>query len=411
VGTNLALLHLMWTMLSGAFLRSRGAVFMALQLAGFTVSQIRRCGQALRCGAWDIAELVQRWRDYVLSQGEWQPREYEGYHPLAVDLTAFWRLRLKGQVGKFFHRLANRALKGIGFGLVVQVGQVGEQRIPLVKHIICAQQADLSERELKRQVLQTAGRSLGEHEVLVHDAGASIADMQAAGIACYVVRLALNCTARRNTLPPRKAKGRTPEYGALIRPLSRKWKTRTLPATPPDVVTSFAFEGRIIRVHGWRDVVRLDQKVTADNETFTIWVFFDPLYRDPLVLGTNVAAQPESIFRLYLDRWPVEQVPLVAKQLLGLERQFVFALASRHRLPELALLAANILTYLAAVLPPLPTGFWDRQPQRTPGRLRRVLAQTGFPKDCPLDERLREKRSVTGHLPKGIAAHRRQKAA
>jgi hypothetical protein len=169
------------------------------------------------------------------------------------------------------------------------------------------------------------------------------------------------------------------------------------------VETSFEFEGLTIRVKGWYNLVRPDQKVAADNETFTIWVFLDSLYRDPLVLGTNLAAQPKTIFCLYLDRWPVEQIPLVAKQLLGLERQFVFALASRHRLPELALLAANILTYVAAVLPPLPTGFWDRQPKRTPGRLRRVLAQTGFPEDYPLDGRIRKKQSVTRHLPKGVA--------
>jgi len=100
----------------------------------------------------------------------------------------------------------------------------------------------------------------------------------------------------------------------------------------------------------------------------------------------------------------------VAKQLLGLERQFVFASTSRQRLPELALLAANILTYLAAVLPPLPTGFWDRRPRRTPGRLRRVLAESGFPEDHVFDGRLRKKQSVTVHLPKGIEAHRRQKA-
>ena len=129
------------------------------------------------------------------------------------------------------------------------------------------------------------------------------------------------------------------------------------------------------------------------------------------MLGTNLAAQPTTIFHLYLDRWPVEEVPLVSKQLLGLQRQFVFAAAARHRLPELALLAANILTHLAASLPALPTGFWDRQPRRTPGRLRRVLSQAGFPKEYPLDGRLREKHSVTAHLPKGLAAHRRHKAA
>jgi hypothetical protein len=379
-------------------------------MSGFTASQIRRSAQALRCGAWGIAELVQRWRHYVLSQGEWQPCCYEGYSPLVVDLTTFWRPRLKGWMGKFYHRLANRAVKGIGMGLIVQVGHVGEQRLPVLKRIICARETDANDSQLKQRVLRSARRCLGEHEVLVHDAGASIADMQEAGMGRYVLRLALNCTARYNQLSPRKAKGRPPEYGTLIRPLSRTWKDRSIPATSPELETHFDFQGRTIRVHGWRGLVRSNQKVAANSETFTIWVFFDPLYRKPLLLGTNVVARPETIFRLYLDRWPVEQVPLVAKQLLGLQRQFVFAPTSRQRLPELALLAANILTHLAASLPPMPTGFWDRQPQRSAGRLRRVLAYSGFPKEYALDGRLRKKRSVTGHLPKGIEAHRRQKA-
>ena len=100
-------------------------------------------------------------------------------------------------------------------------------------------------------------------------------------------------------------------------------------------------------------------------ETFIIWVYFDPLYDKPLILGTNLRqATPLTIFCLYQDRWPVEQIPLVAKQMLGLHRQFVFAPESCHRLPELALLLANVLTYLAAVLPPMPTGFWDRRPKK-----------------------------------------------
>ncbi len=265
--------------------------------------------------------------------------------------------------------------------------------------------------QLKHDVLTIIAHDLADDEVLVHDAGASLKDMQERGIPRYVLRLALNVTARRHTLPPRKAKGRPPEYGPLVRPLPRKYQGRPIPATPPDIQTTFSCEGRTIGVHGWHHLVRTDQKVAEANETFTIWVFLDPLYSKPLVLGTNLTAQPETIFRLYLDRWPVEQVPLVAKQLLGLDRQYVFAPASRQRLPELALLAANILTYLAAVLPPLPTGFWDRQPQRTPGRLRRALAQEGFPKDAPLDGRIREKASITAHLPKGVKAHRRQKTA
>ena len=48
VGTNLALLHLLWVMLNGAFLRSRGAVFAALAGEGFTRQEVRRSWAALR---------------------------------------------------------------------------------------------------------------------------------------------------------------------------------------------------------------------------------------------------------------------------------------------------------------------------------------------------------------------------
>jgi hypothetical protein len=114
---------------------------------------------------------------------------------------------------------------------------------------------------------------------------------------------------------------------------------------------------------------------------------------------------------MYRDRWPVEQAPLSAKQMIGLHRSFVFSKESCFRLPELALFAGNMLTYLAATLPPFQTGFWDRSPNRTPGRLRRVLQQADFPIFTTVEPLLREKNSVTHHLPKGISAHVRQKRA
>ncbi len=73
------------------------------------------------------------------------------------------------------------------------------------------------------------------------------------------------------------------------------------------------------------------------------------------------------------------------------------------------MLVGNILSYLALVLPPLATGFWDRRPQKTTGRLRRVLARTEFPQFALNNGQIRKKNSVTAHLPKGVAAHRRQK--
>ena len=137
--------------------------------------------------------------------------------------------------------------------------------------------------------------------------------------------------------------------------------------------------------------------------------FFDPLYKKPLVLGTNLVASGKTIFLLYLDRWPVEQVPLATKQIIGLHRHFVSNFICCWRLPELGFLAGNMLTHVAMMLPPLPTGYWDKKPKKTPGRLRRVLAADGFPENYAFSRRIRSKRSKTDHLPKGVEAHRRHK--
>jgi hypothetical protein len=122
------------------------------------------------------------------------------------------------------------------------------------------------------------------------------------------------------------------------------------------------------------------------------------------LLGTPVKLKPESVRSIYKDRWPVEQIPLSAKQMVGSHRQFVHNPECVQRLPELSLLAGSILSFLAATFPATPTGFWDRKPKRTPGRFRRLLMGKPFPKDAIISGRLREKRSVTTHLPKGNLA-------
>jgi hypothetical protein len=125
------------------------------------------------------------------------------------------------------------------------------------------------------------------------------------------------------------------------------------------------------------------------------------------VLATNLALPAADLLAFYRERWPIEQVPLTAKQLIGAQRQFVSAEAARQRLPELALLAGSLSMYLAATHPAQPTGFWDRTPRPIAGRFRRVLAQLDISETAPLPQQLRKKASVTGHLPKGIQAHRR----
>jgi hypothetical protein len=163
------------------------------------------------------------------------------------------------------------------------------------------------------------------------------------------------------------------------------------------------------RAEFWYDLVLPNVKASPDAETFHVVAIYDPRYKDPWLLACPIKLTGPALRALYRDRWPIEQVPLSAKQMIGSVRQFVFAPESCQRLPELTLLAGSMLTYLAATLPAEPTGFWDRNPKPTPGRLSRVLRRTPFPHSYPLPGRFRKKASVTDHLPKGILGHRRKK--
>jgi hypothetical protein len=193
----------------------------------------------------------------------------------------------------------------------------------------------------------------------------------------------------------------------LVRPLPRTRLKQLIAATPAQRQGDFVLEGRTIRYESWHQLVTTKTRVNPANKIFAIHVFYDPLYDKPLVVATDMMLYPDLIFQTYRDRWPVEHPPLAAKQMVGLHRQFVFAEEACFRLPELALLAGNILTHTAASLPPIPSGFWDRLPKATPGRLRRVLAQAIFPNLADFDPQLRKKNSLSDHLPKGVDAHRR----
>ena len=93
VGTNLGLANLLWTMVSGAFLSSRGAIFPALQLKGLGAAETRRSWSALRYGSWHIDDLVEAWNVYVAGENTWRENRYEGLRVVSIDLTGFRRPR------------------------------------------------------------------------------------------------------------------------------------------------------------------------------------------------------------------------------------------------------------------------------------------------------------------------------
>ena len=75
-------------------------------------------------------------------------------------------------MGKYFNGIANRMLKGIGFALVVEVGHLAGQRLPLLRQILRSDATDRSQTQLKLKALSWVGDNLAENEVLVFDAGA-----------------------------------------------------------------------------------------------------------------------------------------------------------------------------------------------------------------------------------------------
>ena len=70
-GTHLGLFWLLWALISGRFLLSRGAVFPALAAGGLPADAVRRAGAALAYGRWAIGTLVMAWCHVVQQAGRW----------------------------------------------------------------------------------------------------------------------------------------------------------------------------------------------------------------------------------------------------------------------------------------------------------------------------------------------------
>jgi hypothetical protein len=409
IGTNLALYQFLWMLISGALHDSRGAIFPALKSIGLQDEEVRRAWAGMRYGAWQTKELLATWRTYVANQGEWQASQYAGYTTKAVDITAYWRPTLKGLESKHYHDEADKALPAVVFGLVGRVGRVGQQRMALLTDLVRVDLQDPSKTACQTQLLQQVTQHLAADEMPVLDAGFKLPALYQAGLERFILRLAKNFTARRNFLPE-YAGGRPREYGDIVRPLARTYAGQQLPATPPDRVETWQQLGFEWRAEFWDNLVLRECQPAAENPTFTVVAIYDPRFAHPWLLACPLQLRGTDFWGFYHDRWPIEQLPLAAKHMVGAQRQFVSAEESCYRFPELSLLAGSMLTYLAATLPPIPTGFWDRHPKGTPGRLRRWLAHTTFSDLRPaLQGRIRKKASLTDHLPKGILGHRRSK--
>jgi len=61
----------------------------------------------------------------VTGEGRWRPHARDGYRPVAVDMTGFWRPRLCDCPTTHYQPATGEALPGIPVGLIARVGSDG----------------------------------------------------------------------------------------------------------------------------------------------------------------------------------------------------------------------------------------------------------------------------------------------
>ena len=401
IGTNLALAHLLFTLLAGHLLQSRGALFPALAATGLSDSQVRAAQAALRDGKWTIAYLLKRLDWLLHTEQKVIAHHINGWQPMPIDWVGFYRPRLKECKTKHFHSQAGRALPAIELGMVAKLKKVGNRLIACL--VTTTRSGDTLE------LLKAAKSQQGKKEVLLADSQVKISHLHEADIERFVVRGATNLTFRRSTARAAKpgARGRKPTLGEVIRPLPRSFKGKVLPGNDAHRVETF-WEGKYEVMAHWFDSL----VILGCPLVFSCLVIYHPKYKKPWVLLTDLQAGAETIFLLYRCRWTIESLPQTGKQLLGGQRSFVHSEVCTYRLPELCLLASSISQYLSATSPAVATGFWDRNPVSTPGRFARALRGAVMPDFDTLSgvsARVRRKASIHEHLPKGILGHRRQR--
>jgi hypothetical protein len=268
VGTNLALFHLFWALLSGRFLTYRGALFPSLTDLGLPPDAVRRSQAALAHGQWKTEDLLVAWHKRVVEQGRFRTYCYEGFRPVAGDLIGFFRPKLRHCPGKHYTSRANKALPAVVLGLIVTVGSVDKSRLA-VPGALVRQVPGETDAQLQRRMHAQMKKVLAPDEAAILDAGSEIAEVLASGLQHFVLRGPTNFTGRRNALPPYKGRGARPQYGKEVRPLARWYKDHSIEATPPDATARWK-EGRYsIRAKIFNNLVLSTSK--PGGRSFAVW--------------------------------------------------------------------------------------------------------------------------------------------
>ena len=413
IGTNLAIWHVLMTVMSGRLLASRGALIPALSASGLERQATMRAWRGAAGGGWQANEMLKQLKEQVATEGQWEALKIGGREVKAYDTLGIFRPRLQHGVGKHYDSQAGKALPAITFGIVGAVGKVKNQVVTLPLKMVRGEGAAAnSDDVLMERLIKASVSEVSEDDVVTTDRKFRPITLLENGCKAIVIRRPKNMTLRRTEVAVYKGRGRKPTQGEVVRPFARTYKDKRLPATPPDETQTwqemYKDEPVTVTAHVWRGVMPMPQRDWTDEQRNLVkqtnWVAIvahHPAFKEPLVILMTVDFTAHQARQVVRGRWGIEQPPLVAKQLLGGHRQFVHHPEMCFRLPELIFVAGAALTYLAATADPIPTGWWDKRPKPTAGRLRRQLSKVLL-SDFTLPPKLRIKNSKTEHLSNGF---------
>ena len=173
-------------------------------------------------------------------------------------------------------------------GLAARGGTVGTPRLAVPCLLVRGEPTATSATAFQLRLLQRANEPLADAEALVCDRGCPLRQLQTGGMQRDVVRAPVNFAARRAALPAYRGKGRQPVRGALVRPLPRTSKGRTMAATPPDRHETWQLQPGPtplwLHAEFWDDVVCAEAQPGAP--TFSTALIHDPRFDAPLLLHT-----------------------------------------------------------------------------------------------------------------------------
>ncbi len=191
-----------------------------------------------------LALLIRRERKSgCLMIGEWSPLLID-WHP---EGTRFYRPHLRGCFSRHFASAAGKALPAIELGMMARCLVVGSRRIP----VLCG----LIREGATRPLLSRVRGSMRERDVLVADRQVKISHIEQENITHFVIRGAVDFTARGKDIPETTGRGRKPAQGRIVRPLARTYRDKVIAATDANREKSFVYQGRTLTALWFDDLV------------------------------------------------------------------------------------------------------------------------------------------------------------